>query len=306
MVNRRMRLQQGNGEGTDVSIACRPTTLLIGDWDRSELGEAVRLLRCRTDLLAVAGIDEAVRLLVGDSGPEREWEPISPELLVLAQARPGQFSDHDVARLKRRAPLARVLGLLGSWCEGEMRTGTAWPAAQRCFWYQWPARFESELDRVGQGLCPAWGLPETASLDERVLWTSTEETSSGRGTVLIAARSTATAEAVGDACCETGLAAEAVRWHGSGGGARPGDGQGSGPLVAAIWEGTQCEADEAERLAEFCAWLKPTLVVALLDFPRHSSCVRAISAGATGVVAKPFQLDDLVWQLRKAMTKDSI
>ena len=103
---------------------------------------------------------------------------------MLAQARPGRFSEHDVARLKQCAPLARVLGLLGSWCEGETRTGTAWPAAGRCYWYQWPARFESELDRIGRGLCPAWGLPETASPEERVLWTSTpsDATPCGQGT----------------------------------------------------------------------------------------------------------------------------
>lgn len=299
-----MRFWQSNDQAASGSAAGRPTALLIGDWERSELGEAVAVLRSRTDLLAVAGMEPAVRLLAGggESGAERIW----PDLLVLAQVRPGRFSDHDVARLKRYAPVARVLGLLGSWCEGETRTGTAWPASERCFWYQWPARFESELERIARGRCPTWGLPETASLDERTLWTSatSDSTRRGQGTLLVAARSTDTADAVGDACCEAGLAATVVCRQTNGRMAGPQDTHGIRPLVGAIWEGTQCEAFETARLVEFCAWLNPTPVVVLLDFPRHGSRARALSAGATGVVGKPFQLDDLVWQLRKAMSKE--
>ena len=52
----------------------------------------------------------------------------SPDVIVVAQAFPGQFSHQAIDRLRRLAPLARMVGLMGSWCEGEMRTGSPWPA----------------------------------------------------------------------------------------------------------------------------------------------------------------------------------
>ena len=78
----------------------------------------------------------------------------------------------------------------------------------------------------------------------------------------------------------------------------------SQPLVAAIWEGTQCEADEAQQLAEFCAGLiqRPPLCCSI--FPVTTTAPGQFRQGPMGVVAKPFQLDDLVWQLRKAMTEE--
>ena len=63
----RMRLRQAKNEATDGSARWRPTTLLIGDWDQGELAEAVAMLRMDTDLLAVAGIEQAVRLVSGTS-----------------------------------------------------------------------------------------------------------------------------------------------------------------------------------------------------------------------------------------------
>ena len=54
-----------------------------------------------------------------------------PDVIVVAQAFPGQFSLDEIDRIRGLAPLARLLGLLGSWCEGEVRTGLPWPAVIR-------------------------------------------------------------------------------------------------------------------------------------------------------------------------------
>ena len=64
-------------------------------------------------------------------------------------------------------PLARIVGLLGSWCEGEVRSGRPWPGAMRIYWHQWPGRWHAELDRL-RGACPIWGLPLTAGDEDRV------------------------------------------------------------------------------------------------------------------------------------------
>ena len=70
---------------------------------------------------------------------------VMPDLIVIAQTFPGQFSHQAVERLRRLAPLARVVGLMGSWCDGEMRTGSPWPAVVRTYWRQWTARCHRQL-----------------------------------------------------------------------------------------------------------------------------------------------------------------
>jgi hypothetical protein len=195
--------------------------------------------------------------------------------------------------------LARPLALLGSWCEGETRTGRPWPAVDRSFWHQWGARFDRELDRFSRGLCPAWGLPETASAEERALWDADLPLAQRLGTVLISARNQETADAVGDACRQAGFVPHCVgpgRQHqGRGGGAPP-----SG-AVAAVWEGTQCEPHEVRQLARFCRALAGVPVVVLLDFPRPEGRDRARAAGAAEVVGKPFRLVDLLAHLDRAI-----
>jgi CheY-like chemotaxis protein len=109
---------------------------LLGDTDRTEFREAEACLQgCgsvhRFAKTAAAATALAEGQLVADA-------------IVLAQAFPGQFSHQAVDRLRRLAPLTRVLGLMGSWCEGEMRTGSPWPGAVRTYWHQWPARCEPE------------------------------------------------------------------------------------------------------------------------------------------------------------------
>lgn len=276
-----------------------PGALLIGDWHRREFREAIRLIRARTELVAVATIDDATRIIASGFGSESagSW----PEVVVIAQARPGRFSSDDVARLKRLAPLTRILGLLGSWCEGETRTGKPWPAVDRSFWYQWVPRFESALDRVVRGLCSEWGLPETASAAERTLWAAAEPLPRRTGTVVVSARSADTADAVGDVCRAAGF----TPWSAPVGcdGRRcsvDGDARESG-AVAAIWEGTQCEGHEAEQLARFGQELGGVPIVALLDFPRLEGHDRAVAAGAASVVGKPFQLGDLLLRLDQAI-----
>ena len=80
--------------------------------------------------------------------PSWPIEEIAVDVIVVAQAYPGQFSGEALDRLARLAPLARVVVLLGSWCEGEVRSGRPWPGAIRVYWHQWPARCAQELGRL--------------------------------------------------------------------------------------------------------------------------------------------------------------
>ena len=135
--------------------------LLVGDTGRPEFREASVALAAQ-GRVARFPTAEAAAAALSDGA-------VVPEVIVLAQAYPGQFSHEAVDRLRRAAPLARVLGLLGSWCEGEMRTGRPWPAAIRTYWHQWLPRCSRELECLARGECSAWGLPVTATEEERML-----------------------------------------------------------------------------------------------------------------------------------------
>ena len=94
---------------------------------------------------------------------------IAPHGVVLAQAYPGQYSAAaGRAPLVAAIPLARWLALLGSWCEGEPRSGHPLPGVVRVYWHEAAVRFRRELPRW---FAPdsAWTLPVTANEEERLL-----------------------------------------------------------------------------------------------------------------------------------------
>src|SRR4051794_20474547 len=67
------------------------------------------------------------------------------ELVLLCQSRPGQFSQRDVEDLHRRFPLATLLGVFGTWCQGEQRSGYPWHGIDRVYSYNALPRISSLL-----------------------------------------------------------------------------------------------------------------------------------------------------------------
>jgi CheY-like chemotaxis protein len=224
---------------------------------------------------------------------------VSPDVLVVAQAFPGQFSHEAIDRLRRLAPLARVLGLMGSWCEGEMRSGAPWPATVRTYWHQWPARCGRELQSLAAGQSCSWALPLTATDEERLLLDAVEAgTAVGqisnatrapdRGLVAICSQSFEMAEWLSAACRSRGYA---TIWQPGATFARV---EGA---VAAIFDGTDLCGDEYDALRRFVMAAQPGSVIALTSFPRIEDHQRALSAGAAAVLSKPLMIADLFNQI---------
>lgn len=92
--------------------------LFVGDASHHEFQEPIAWLGEYCTLTIVESCDKATVELANDGRP--------PDVIVLAAARPGIFEQHQVVSLLRRAPLARIIGLMGGWCEGELRTGYPW------------------------------------------------------------------------------------------------------------------------------------------------------------------------------------
>lgn len=258
--------------------------LLVGQADRSEFREA----RSALDALGrVTGFPEAEAALAALTEAE-----VAVDLIVVAQAFPGQFSHRAIDRLRRLAPLARVLGLMGSWCEGEMRTGRPWPGAIRIYWHQWLSRSIGEFGRIQRGECSAWGLPLTATEEERLLLAADQPEPKRQGLIAIHTQPPQMQDWLSAALRRRGYSTVWLR--------PPRPARVEGPS-AAIFDGTDCHGQQLEQLRHLAGMLHPAPVVALLDFPRIEDHRRAGAAGAAAVVSKPLHLDDLFWQLDRLL-----
>lgn len=258
--------------------------LLVGNTDRSEFRQARAALEASGRVTSVPEAESAAAAL--------SQRQVVPDVIVVAQSYPGQFSYQAIDRLRRLAPLARVLGLLGSWCEGEMRTGKPWPGAVRVYWHQWLPRCHQQLGRMRRGECSAWGLPITATEEERLLLAADDPPTDRQGLVAIYTRPFEMQDWLSAACRSRGYSTVWLRPP------RPARVEGA---RAAIFDGPDCCGGEFDELDHLCGTLAPAPVIALLDFPRIEDHHRALAAGAAAVVSKPLHLDDLFWELDRAL-----
>jgi hypothetical protein len=110
-----------------------PNVWLIGDVEHADFAEAVALLRATADM--GTGL---------------------PELIVVAQSRPGAVGPGVFERLRRSAPMAGIVSLVGSWCEGEMRTGRPAVGVPRLYWYEFASWWRRQVALRTAGRCPEW------------------------------------------------------------------------------------------------------------------------------------------------------
>ena len=256
------------------------SVLLVGDSKSAEFRYALTALGDGRQLAMAEDVETAERLLACGK--------CIPDVLVVAQSFPGQVSAAAVERLRRLAPLARVVGILGSWCEGEQRTGSPWPATIRCYWHQWPVRAARQLRAIRDRQLAAWSLPHTATEEERCLCESKSDGTSRAGLVVVWSYNRAVAEWLCDACRACGWATVWLRpdWRAAVSGAALG-----------IFDDANLSGPQHEQLYRMCKLVHPAPVLALLDFPRIEDVACALQAGAAAVLSKPVQLADLYWQL---------
>jgi CheY-like chemotaxis protein len=226
------------------------------------------------------------------------WAPdvVPPDLLVLLQSHSGQFLESDLLRLRSRMPLARTVAVLGSWCEGEMRSGRPLVGVRRVSWHLWPVRLARELAAWQAGGGGTWALPATAAEEELLLeaaWPALRPSGLGNDRP-IAVR---TSNADFAACLVQGLARcgrQAVVLL---------SGQASAAeLFSALIDDLRLPADGRELSNLYRQW-RPRPIVALADFPRLHDERLIREAGAALLLAKPLDLAELAAQLDRLLNK---
>lgn len=258
--------------------------LLTGDYGHCEFRDAVAWLAERAELERTADLLQAAERV--------RSSPAAPRLIVVAQSRPGQFAPAEIERLYRAAPLARLAALLGSWCEGEARSGRPWPGVERIYWHQWQPRLAALLDAQGDNLPAAWRLPRTASAAERLLAGSASPPVAHRGVIGIVSLDAEGYAAFADACTVVGYATVWLNPR------RPTLADG---LDAVLFSGSSLDAGEAALLRQWSERLRPAPVIALLSFPRTDDVERCRAAGARSVLSKPLISEDLYRELERLL-----
>ena len=259
------------------------TAILIGDFRREEFRKVAELVRRDGTAYAAADVPQAQRLVVQERNGQGN---LSPDLVVLACEQPGQFLHHDLYALKRQLPLARFLGVLGAWCEGETRTGLPWPGMSRTYWHHWLPHWSNEMQRFLDGRVTAWGLQQTAADDERSLL-SPIAVCPQEGLVLVRSESFDMADMLCHACRAHGYGAVWIP---------PGQQAFVEGVAAVLWDAPDVDPREIDN----CRSSYPNApIVALIDFPRVEDARQAAGAGVTLVMGKPLNIDDLFGQLTR-------
>lgn len=261
-------------------------TIWIGSHDHAEFFSAWKspYLRRPVSVFDTAGqaIEELARM---------EYDP---EWIIFAQRWPGEFNSGDVRRIRQLSPLSRSVALLGSWCEGDGRSGISWADVPRIYWHQWEARFEIELDQARRGKSSSYFFPATSTTDDYLLARRELEdqglTGKGRGLVAIWSQSRNAAEGLVEITSSHGFAAV---WL-------PLD----RPILAqrvslVLYEADGLTMEAKTTIRQLSQRFQRVPLIAILGFPRYEEVATAQKAGATAIVSKPFLVKDLMWTVEQ-------
>lgn len=255
----------------DCTAVVKIDALFVGPWQMAEFATAGSSLEQWQSFPQRATIEQACESL--------SQLEVAPELILLAQPLPSAIRQSEVDRLQQLAPLARIVVVAGTWCEGELRTGQPLRGVLRLYWYELAPWWQAAERRLAEGMCPSWSQPLDHYQSGRYCDNATVPTLPG--TVAV------------DAADHSVFAAWADSIQQSGGTALWAKPQAEVHAAAGIWDGGQLGSTELVRLREFCAAI-PGNVVALVDFPRVEHIAAARDAGAAAVFGKPYVVEEVL------------
>jgi len=263
--------------------------LAIGDLTAPEFVDRVESL-ARCGAVTVPDISAALTAIN---------EGFAPGIIVVAQLWPGEFTASDVDSLRRAAPLARFVSLLGPWLEGEGRTGQPLAGSLRVYWHRWD-EFSAFLDARSPNSQFAWSLPSTSSDDERLLSANDIEpavfSACAVPSLLIAivARDRDTFQSLSDTCARRGWQTVWLRnvetetsFH---------------PDAVLLDAPSEIELSCLVRLH---AVIRRAPAIAIVGFPRFDDVSRWRVAGAAAVISKPFRSQVLLDQIERLVVKSA-
>lgn len=253
--------------------------LLVGPCHSAEFSDAAAELTQTVHVTAVPNLPTAIDLT--NDGRE------TLDLILMAQGFPRQFSAVDVERLRCNLPTAPIVTILGSWCEGEERTGTPLPGTQRVYWHRWSSWWATQLLLLEDGRCPDWGLPVTSSEEDRRMQGFAPALprllpNESRRLILVAATQWDMNDLLCEACRTWGF--EPV-------GVNPREHLPKTSAAAVLWDCRDVgDLTELQRLKQHHDQVP---ILALASFPRWQHREKLMNEGLAAVLSKPVRLEEL-------------
>lgn len=251
----------------------------LGRVDRAEFKETVQLLR---DSARVLSWESWTKL------PQQTTLQQTPDLIVLLQSFAGEFASTRLAAVQRAFPLAQVICVLGSYSEGETRSGHPLPRAHRVFWYNAAARLQSGFAACYAGRRPWWSLPDTMNDEERWLARLAEPPIQLSGPIAVFAAVPSLAEPTMDLLRQAGGEPQFVGPH---------EQLPSGPFSCAVWDASPASRFSPLPLEAAVQSVAPAPLLAMFTFPRTQDVAFAQTAGAVRTLPKLLGADILCWHL---------
>jgi len=208
------------------------------------------------------------------------------DLVVIAQARRGQHSAEEVQKLQTLFSTTPIIALLGSWCEGETRSGTPWPGIPRVYWHQWEGRYQkfaSQLQRFGVS---DWHAARTTTAADRVVNSNVVDYPNKVSCVAISAWANEKHAMVADAINHFGWSScwvERAVWNA----------ETSAAIDVVVIEADGWSVDLVNRVRWIQRQVVCTPMVLVTNYPRRDQLETIEAMGINGVVSKPFELDEL-------------
>ncbi|PHS01117.1 MAG: hypothetical protein COA78_23100 [Blastopirellula sp.] len=205
--------------------------------------------------------------------------------ILLFQARPSTIAESTVHNLRRKYPLAKIGVLLGSWCEGEQRTGQPLVCVERIFWHQWPTRADEFLSTTLK-------LPSTASqnavIQQDLRQLKIANGNSTNNKIVICANRFEDYDYLAIACKSWGAEPQ---WY------IPGRESSEIPpanqMTLGLWNGVHLDAEATTEFIQFRKCYPNIPMIASLEFPRFNDLNSFHQLCGDAVIGRPFALSDL-------------
>ncbi len=246
--------------------------------------DAVRRHFSKADLRVQCCLDSLERLINGG-----EW---FPDLVVVCQHHPAQYSESHVQKAFGLAPLARWVCVFGAWCESDGHSGTPFPNSVRVPARCAESRIRSEKS-VLEGKRPA--LPLTASRDETFAFDCSKNL-----TVVLTGRQV---EIISPDHELSGMFRDLLIAAGYRAVLRlPPE----GAVAAVVWDIDPWSEETAGRLRTFHNDHPNVVIVALMTFAHPENDAILAECGADAVLAKLTAPLDLLPTLKDALSRKAL
>jgi hypothetical protein len=245
------------------------SVLAVGPWNRGEFALSRGQISGDTHWTVTPDLETASELLASSA--------LAPDFILLAQPLPGTLRQDEIEQIRRLAPLAQIVVVAGTWCEGELRTGKPPAGAMRLYWYELGPWWQTDQHSA------SWSHGLDGMLSRRGGGNSVEFDVSGLAA--IHSHSLSAFEAISTFLTTQGIESFWCRDLA----------QLPAKFSIGIWVGGQLDPEELAGLKTFAGAIQQRSgsLVVLLDFPRQEHYQQLLEIGCTTILAKPYIVGEL-------------